>query len=81
MFTSEVPLSVGFEVSQSNTAVPVTSCDLLALAGWPVTVHDPQARVVLVSYLTGVPMHRFAKYAYESTSHAASVADFDGCLI
>ena len=74
---SEVPLSVGFEESQSNTAVPVISCDLPASAGWPVIVHDLQARIVLVSDLTGVPLHRFAKCAYESTSHAASVADFD----
>ena len=52
------------------------SCDLPASAGWPVIVHDPQARIVLVSDLTCVPLHRFAKYAYESTSHSASVADF-----
>ena len=30
-----------------------------------------------MSDLTGVPLHRFPKHAYESTSHAASVADFD----
>ena len=61
--------------SDLNSFSPV--CDLLASAGWPVVVHDHQARIVLVSDLTGVPLHRFAKYAYESTSHAVSGSDVD----
>ena len=65
------------EGSELNSFSPVVSCDLPSSAGWPVFVRDPQARIVLESDLTGVPMHRFARYAYESTSLAVSVAGCD----
>ena len=56
---------------------PGVTCVLPVSAGWPESVFDLQARIVLVSDLAGIPLHRFARYAIDSTSVSSSSAGQD----